>query len=110
LFAYPRKNLTYHHDIIGLKIYDALRMGVPIVTSDVGELGELIRKEGVGLTSRPEDNSDFARTALTLLTDEKLYARIKKNVARLQHHFDWETACKPLAQTYDSLLREKRRK
>ncbi len=105
LFVYPRKDVTYHHDIIGLKVYDALSMELPLVTSDVGETAELLRKHHLGKLSKPEDDYDFARCVLALLKNKKEYAALRKNARQLTKNFCWESSCETLSAAYQKLFR-----
>jgi glycogen(starch) synthase len=43
------------------KLFHAVRAGVPVVATDVGELGKLVRRYGVGELYRPGDGADLAR-------------------------------------------------
>ncbi|MBI1972595.1 glycosyltransferase [Candidatus Woesearchaeota archaeon] len=106
LFVHPRKNVTYHKDIIGLKFYDALRVGLPFVTSDVGEMGDLIKKYSVGVVTRPEDDVDFAQKIITLLHKPQLLSRLKKNALHYSRLFSWKQSCICLSKSYLSLVRE----
>jgi glycogen(starch) synthase len=43
------------------KLFHAIRSGVPVIATDVGELGALVRAHGVGELYRPGDGVDLAR-------------------------------------------------
>lgn len=100
LFVHPRKNVTYHKDIIGLKFYDALRAGLPVVTSDVGEMGALIKKYRIGVVTHPEDDVDFAQQIITLLRHPRDLSRLKKNALHFSRLFSWKQSCVPLSTSY----------
>ena len=106
LFVYPRKNVTYHKDIIGLKFYDALRVGLPFVTSDVGEMGALIKKHRVGVVTRPGDDVDFAQNIIALLRQPQLLSRLKKNALRSSRLFSWKRSCIHLSTSYQRLVQQ----
>ncbi|MEK6840202.1 MAG: glycosyltransferase family 4 protein, partial [Nanoarchaeota archaeon] len=100
LFVYPRKDVPYHHDIIGLKIYDAFDIHLPLVTSDVGELGSLVTTHRLGLVCKPEDPHDFARQVAKLLDDRKLYASLVSHLKHYQQRHTWKSVCSHLLPLY----------
>jgi 1,2-diacylglycerol 3-alpha-glucosyltransferase len=100
LFVFPRKNVTYHHNIIGLKIYDALAAHLPIITGNIGELADFIQYHKVGLLSRIDDPHDFAKQVIKVLEDSKLYMKMRKNIVKVQKKHTWKKNCKSLAKLY----------
>lgn len=108
LFVHPRKNVTYHRDIIGLKFYDALRAGLPIVTSEIGEMSALIKKYRVGVVTRLGDDADFARKVISLLRHPKNISQFKKNARRSSFLFSWEQSCRSLSKAYLRVLEDYR--
>ena len=100
LFVHPRKNVTYHKDIIGLKFYDALRAGLPFVTSDVGEMAALIKHSHVGAVTCPGDDADFARQVVALLRQPRLFSQLRKNALRCSRLFSWKRSCIHLSTAY----------
>lgn len=103
LFVQPRTSIRYHRDIIGLKMYDALRAGLPIATSDFGELGALIKELDVGVLSNVDDDHDFAEKVVALLKDRKAYRALLKRARAAQEMFTWKKSCGPLHQAYTQL-------
>src|SRR5690606_7525745 len=43
------------------KLFHAVRAGVPVVATDVGELAQTVREHGIGTLYRPGDATDLAR-------------------------------------------------
>lgn len=103
LFVQPRKSVRYHRDIIGLKMYDALRAGLPIATSDYGELATLVRNKGIGVLSHVDDTENFADTVVALLKDKKRYATIRKRVLVHRKDFSWRASCRALDRAIRTL-------
>jgi glycosyltransferase involved in cell wall biosynthesis len=54
--------LSYKKDFLQLPsmLWEAARFAVPAIASDVGELGEWVRRYDIGLVFEPEDGSSFA--------------------------------------------------
>jgi N-acetyl-alpha-D-glucosaminyl L-malate synthase BshA len=60
----------------GLAALEAMACDVPVVASRVGGLPEVIDDGGTGFLHDPNDLDGMARSALQLLTDEPLHARM----------------------------------
>lgn len=69
------------------KVFDYLAAGLPVVVSELPELGRLVRDRGVGVTARPGDPADIAR-ALSEVLDasdgDALRARVGEAAADLR--------------------------
>lgn len=103
-FVHPRRGIPYHESFIGLKIYDALATELPIITSEVGELGEMIKKQGIGLITKADDHRDFAKAVVRILENKKLYKAIKNNLLRVSKKSSWIKSGKELEKLYRSLV------
>lgn len=68
--------------------------GVPVVVSDVGDLGTTVRENDIGGVAAPGDKAALARTILECLEPERL-ARYRRNVARM---------CKGAEQSWKRLV------
>jgi len=71
------------------KLFHAVRAGVPVVATDVGELGKLVRRYGVGELYRPGDGADLARAldAVRARYDD-LADAVRKAAPELSWHQD----------------------
>lgn len=69
---------------IPLVLSDALQCGKPVIVTDVGDMGSLVRSHQAGLVVRAEDIEDLAK-ALLDFTD-----RFQEGVARLAKEFQLE--------------------
>lgn len=65
---------------------DAMSLGKPIVTSDIGGLPEMVRDGKSGLTARPNNSKDFAQKIIKLLKNprvgEKLGKQAKEDIKK----------------------------
>jgi glycosyltransferase involved in cell wall biosynthesis len=59
------------HEAYGLTLIEALASGVPVVTTDVGCVGELIHNEEHGLVVPVNDEEAFCNAILRMSTDEE---------------------------------------
>ncbi|CAN5346265.1 N/A [soil metagenome] len=78
------------------KFGDYMAAGRAVATSDVGDMGEIIRREGVGVAG-PATAEGFAAAILTLARDPELCrtAGERGREAALKH-FDWDTKVEEL--------------
>ena len=107
IFAHARPAVTYHKDIIGLKFYDALRCGMPLVVSDVGEFGMWVRKKKLGLLFPAGNTKLFASAIVRLLQDRCLYFAIRRNIKRIGRNLLWSRTCKQLNDQYFRLVKRR---
>ncbi|MBL7184375.1 MAG: glycosyltransferase [Anaerolineae bacterium] len=49
-----------HIESIPILFSDAMQVGIPVVATDVGDLGQLVRQYGVGVVVDPEDPEALA--------------------------------------------------
>ncbi|MBS3175255.1 glycosyltransferase family 4 protein [Candidatus Woesearchaeota archaeon] len=89
LFVHPRENIKYHTNFIGLKFYDAINFGLPILTYDVGEVATYIKDKKIGIVTEPNPSS-FAKATIHLLKNKNLYNELKKNVLKESKKSDWK--------------------
>lgn len=107
LLVHPRKNIPYQQSFIGIKVYDTLHFGVPIVTGNFGELSDFIKRLGCGLLSKPDDPKDFAEKVSSILTNKNELNLLKKRTLAAGKHFDWKTSGKLLSKLYAETINAK---
>lgn len=77
--------LPYHGHFVmasGILSY-ACEYGVPVIASDIGQLGYFVKRYGLGSTFRPEDTRELAARILNFRSKSKEQVEtIKKNIAR----------------------------
>ncbi|HEX2809023.1 MAG TPA: glycosyltransferase [Kineosporiaceae bacterium] len=79
------------------KLFHAVRAGVPVIATDVGELGKLVREHGVGELYRPGDAADLAGAV------ERARARYPELVAAVHASapaLSWDTDAAALTDVY----------
>jgi glycosyltransferase involved in cell wall biosynthesis len=57
-------------------LVEAMAAGLPIVTTDVGCVGELLRDGGEGLVVKKQSPQDFATAMQAIITDASLREKI----------------------------------
>jgi glycosyltransferase involved in cell wall biosynthesis len=82
------------------KLFHAVRAGVPVVATDVGELGALVREHGVGELYRPGDGADLARAVEAA---RGRYADLVDAVHKAAPSLSWEADAAALLAVYERL-------
>jgi glycosyltransferase involved in cell wall biosynthesis len=82
------------------KLFHAVRAGIPVVATDVGELGRLVREHGVGELYPP---GDAAGLAAAVRTATRRYRDLVAAVHRAAPALSWEQDAAALLAVYDRL-------
>jgi glycosyltransferase involved in cell wall biosynthesis len=82
------------------KLFHAVRAGVPVVATDVGELARIVREHDLGELYRPGDAEDMVRAIdRALVRYDELQARVRA----AERQLSWETDGRVLLDAYVSL-------
>lgn len=82
------------------KLFHAVRAGIPVVGTDVGELGRLVRRYGVGELYRPGDPADLVRAVRTALSR---YPALCAAVRAAAPDLSWDGDASRLRDVYAAL-------
>jgi glycosyltransferase involved in cell wall biosynthesis len=83
-FALP----SYANEGVPQAIMQAMACGVPVVSTPVGAIGELVREGETGLVVPPQDAAALCRALVLLERDSKLRASLARNAREHVHaHF-----------------------
>ena len=99
--------LPNHEMALPNKLFDYLYAGLPVVVSDVREMGRFVRERGLGATFVPQDADDFAR-AVGDVTADLAALRARVDDPALREEFAWEAQAARLAALYAELGAELR--
>ena len=75
----------------------------PVVVSDVGSLGEIVREFGVGLVVPPGDEAALAAACSTLLGDERALAQAYEGAAKAATSLTWEASAQEHERVYEEI-------
>jgi N-acetyl-alpha-D-glucosaminyl L-malate synthase BshA len=90
----------------GLAALEAMACEVPVVASRVGGLPEVIEEGVSGFLHPPEAVDDMARSAIALLTDQELHARVSRAACRrVREHFCVERVVPMYEACYQSIVK-----
>lgn len=101
--------LPSHYEPFGLAALEAAAAGTPLVTSDVGGLGEAVIDGETGVSCPPRDVPVLAAAVCSVLDDPaSAQRRAVAARARLTSDFDWHTVADETAQVYLAAKRRER--
>lgn len=91
-----------HRIALPNKLFHAVRAGVPVVASDVGELARTVRRHGLGTLYRTGDPESLARA---ITAARAAYPQLIAAVRRARPDLSWEADRSALLQAYEGLAR-----
>jgi glycogen synthase len=101
--------LPSHYEPFGLAALEAAAAGTPLVTSNIGGLGEAVINGETGMSCPPRDVTRLAK-AIGAVLDDPAAAQRRARAARdrLTSDFDWHTVADETAQVYLAAKRRER--
>ncbi|AWV48197.1 glycosyltransferase family 1 protein [Mycobacterium leprae] len=101
--------LPSHYEPFGLVALEAAAAGTPLVTSNIGGLGEAVINGQTGVSCPPRDIAELAAMVCTVLEDpDAAQQRALAARERLTSDFDWQTVAQQTAQVYLAAKRRER--
>jgi glycosyltransferase involved in cell wall biosynthesis len=81
----------------------ALGHGRPAIVSDVGSLGDTVRRFGAGLVVPPEDSGALAEACIHLLGDRDALQAAFRGTAAARSALTWESSAEEHERVYDAV-------
>ena len=101
---------TGERDGIPVAIMEAMASGVPVVSTSVSGIPELVRHEETGLLVHPKDASALAAAILRLSRDDSLYGRLAANGRRfVEQEYDIHQNAARLVRLFQDVIEERGR-
>jgi glycogen(starch) synthase len=101
--------LPSHYEPFGIVALEAAATGIPLVTSNVGGLGEAVLNGQTGMSYAPRDVAGLAAAVRKVLDDpDTAQQRAVAARERLTSDFDWHTVACETAQVYLAAKRRER--
>lgn len=88
----------------------ALGYGRPVVVSDVGGMGEIVREFGAGVTVPAGGAGELAAACATLLSDAPALERASAGARRAAAALTWDAAARAHEQIYEEVVEERARR
>lgn len=108
LFVYPRSD--WFRNITPRKFFDSLANGVPVIMTDIGGLGPVIREQMCGSVVSDADIEAITRAMKQLIQDVPLRREFAENSLRLaQTQFSWDNMAERYLALQQTLLEEARK-
>lgn len=80
---------TTNYDNLPVSVIEAMALGLPVVSTNVGGIPYLVKEGKTGLLVNPDDTSAMAKAVKKLLTDNKLATDISINSRKYAEQYDW---------------------
>lgn len=98
----------YHHmDTFGVKVYEYMSMGIPVITFDCAYANSINGKYNFGLCTDPENIQETAEAINRLLKNPEESKQMGLNGRRaVEQEFNWSTQEKKLLTLYKDILNE----
>jgi glycosyltransferase involved in cell wall biosynthesis len=90
-------------DGLPASMLEALAVGLPVVTTNVGGIGEIITDGVNGLLVRPNDPVGLADRLIELIESPELAAKLSENAKQSVQGYAWSQVQKKWLSVYDSL-------
>jgi glycogen synthase len=101
--------LPSHYEPFGIVALEAAATGIPLVTSNVGGLGEAVINGTTGMSFPPRDITALATAVRAVLDDPDAAQRMAVAPReRLTSDFDWQTVADKTSQVYLAAKRRER--
>lgn len=81
-----------------LKVFESMALGVPVVTSDIGDRKLIIETDKAGLLVPLGDDGALAQGCIRILTDDTLAARMSQECLRIIRKYYWSTMTQRLLE------------
>lgn len=96
-FVYPSL-----YEGFGLPILEAMQCGIPVITSNISSLPEVIGDTGIMVSPTKED--DLCEAITKFVTDHNLREKCSNKSLERSKQFSWDTCIKQTLMAYNSVL------
>lgn len=94
-----------HYESFGMVALEAMACGTPVIASEVGGLGYLVRDGETGFTIPAEEPETLCEKLSWLLNDAELHQKMSAQAAAYAQDYAWEKIAKQIVEVYEGLRR-----
>lgn len=95
---------TNRIDNMPVALLEACAMGLPVIATDVGGLGDLIEDGKNGILVGDDDDRDMASAVRTLLDDPVLTEKLSRNGRVLAERSSWQSIHSQWNEVFDAIM------
>ena len=100
----PYRKNAWFKNITPSKLFDSLANGVPVITTDIGGVGDMLKKYNCGIIVEDGDITGIERAIESLLVDVKLRKKMAQNgLDAIKKEHNWNLMEERLIKVYDEL-------
>lgn len=101
------KDIDFYNSPI--KLFEYMAMGKPIITSNIGQISEIIRHKQTGILVKPGNYKELARNILSLIEDDHLKRELGHNArAEVEGKYTWKQNARRTMDVYKEILEKSR--
>jgi glycosyltransferase involved in cell wall biosynthesis len=106
LAPYPRPDHDFYFS--PLKLFEYMACGVPVVSTNLGQISEVVREGETGLLCAPGDHEALVAACQRLLEDPDLRSRLGKAAAKEIHtRYTWDRNATRVVEIAEALIAER---
>jgi glycosyltransferase involved in cell wall biosynthesis len=91
-------------EALPMVVLEAIAVGTPMVATDVGDVGTVLRATGAGISVPADDAEAFYRACLDVLGDAELRRRLTDSAGGAREHIDAPTMVGRYERLFGSIL------
>jgi len=99
-------NISFYNSPI--KLFEYMAMAKPIIASNIGQIGEILRHRKTGLLNEPGNPQELTECILLLLKDNNLKKELGSNSRlEVEKSYTWEQNARRIMEVYEKVLESK---
>lgn len=105
--AYEKMDLLLHtskSEALGTAILDAMKFGLPIVSTTIGGIPEIVHNGENGFLNNPGDYKSLAESIVKICSSNEMYAQFSQNNTKILRKFDVDRMILQTIEVYNDLL------
>jgi len=94
-----------HYESFGMVALEAMACGTPVIASDVGGLGYLVRDGETGFTIPDQEPETLCEKISWLLNDKALHTTMSQRAVEYAQDYAWEKIAKQIVGVYEEMVK-----